>query len=109
VSLNAWTRLGVIADLEWAWPVGAEPGARPSLAYGFHLTWTDNEHATNRATAMPRIAVRLLDPLEDLTLIAKLKTDRDGPTDLFEDACWMDRHGSRCVPTVPQGEAAASM
>jgi poly-gamma-glutamate synthesis protein (capsule biosynthesis protein) len=109
VSLNGWTRLGVIADFEWAWPVGAEPGAHPSLAYGFHLTWTDNEHATNRATAMPRIVVRPLDPAQDLALIARLRTDRDGPTDLFDDACWMDRHGSRCVPVAAQIEGTASM
>ncbi len=109
VSLNGWTRLGVIADLEWAWPAGSRPGARPSLAYGFHLTWTENEHATNRATPMPRIAVRLLDPVEDLALIGKLRTDRDGPTELLDDACWMERYGSRCVPAVTQGEGAASM
>jgi poly-gamma-glutamate synthesis protein (capsule biosynthesis protein) len=109
VSLNGWTRLGVIADFEWAWPVGAELGAHPSLAYGFHLTWTDNEHATNRATAMPRIVVRPLDPAQDLALIARLRTDRGGPTDLFDDACWMDRHGSRCVPVAAQIEGTASM
>jgi poly-gamma-glutamate synthesis protein (capsule biosynthesis protein) len=109
VSLNGWTRFGVIADLEWAWPAGAQPSARPSLGYGFHLTWTDNEHATNRTTTTPRIAVRLLDPIEDLPLISKLKTDRTGPVDLFDDACWMDRFGSRCVPTATQGERAASM
>jgi poly-gamma-glutamate synthesis protein (capsule biosynthesis protein) len=109
VSLNGWTRLGVIADLEWAWPAGADHAVRPSFSYGFHLTWTDNEHATNRATAMPHIAVRLLDPIEDLALIGKLKTDRDGPTDLFDDVCWMDRHGSPCVPAGTRGEGAASM
>ncbi len=109
VSLNGWTRLGVIADLEWAWPRGPDAASRPSLAYGFHLTWTDNEHATNRATPTPRIAVRLLAPAEDSALIDKLKTDRDGPVDLFDDACWMDLHGSRCVPSRTRGESAASI
>lgn len=107
VSLNGWTRLGVIADLEWAWPTESDSAARPSLGYGFHLTWTDNEHATNRATSMPRIAVRLLDLKQDLLLIGKLKSDKEGPTDLFEDACWMESHGSRCVPAP--GERTASM
>ena len=37
VSLNGWTRFGVIADLEWAWPAGAQPSTRPSLGYGFHF------------------------------------------------------------------------
>lgn len=109
VSLNGWTRLGVIADLEWAWPAGSEFLSRPSLAYGFHLTWTENEHVTNRATPSPRITVRLVEPALDHALVEKLKTDRDGPVELFEDACWMDLHGSRCVPMPTQAERTASL
>jgi hypothetical protein len=99
VSLNAWTRLGVIADLEWAWPTGGGLRERPSLAYGYHLTWTENEHALNRSTPMPRITVRPLDPTEDRPLIDRLSTDADGPTPLFEDPCWIERGVTRCVPT----------
>jgi hypothetical protein len=53
--------------------------------------------------------VRLLDLKEDLLLIGKLKSDKEGPTDLFEDACWMESHGSRCVPVPTPGERTASM
>jgi poly-gamma-glutamate synthesis protein (capsule biosynthesis protein) len=105
VSLNAWTRLGVIADLEWAWPIGGGLRERPSLAYGYHLTWTENEHAVNRATPMPRITVRPLDPTEDRPLIDRLSTDADGPTPLFEDPCWIERGVTRCVPTPPARSA----
>jgi hypothetical protein len=97
ICLNAWTRLGVLADLEWTWPAGGAHD-HPSLAYGYHLTWTDNEHATRRAEPMPRITVRLLDPTEDRALIDRLSTDLDGPSRLFDDACWLERGVTRCVP-----------
>jgi Bacterial capsule synthesis protein PGA_cap len=97
VSLNAWTRLGVIADLEWSWPVETSTDTRPSLAYGYHLTWTENEHATNRAEPRPRITVRPLDPALDRSLIGRLETDPDGPTRLFDDPCWLERGVTRCA------------
>jgi poly-gamma-glutamate capsule biosynthesis protein CapA/YwtB (metallophosphatase superfamily) len=96
VSLNGWTRLGVIADLEWAWP--GEGHERPSLAYGYHLVWTENEHSTNRSEPMPRIVVRLLDPTEGRRLIDRLSTDPDGPTRLFHDPCWLEQGVTRCAP-----------
>jgi hypothetical protein len=105
VSLNAWTRLGVVADLEWAWPTEGGFHERPSLAYGYHLTWTENEHAIHRAEPMPRIIVRMLDPTEDRPLIDRLATDPNGPTRLFEDPCWIERGVTRCAPT-PSAQAA---
>jgi hypothetical protein len=105
VSLNAWTRLGVIADIEWAWPRNGGPRERPSLAYGYHLTWTENEHASNRSEPMPRITVRPLDPAADRPLIDRLSTDSNGPTRLFEDPCWIERGVTRCVP-APAARAA---
>jgi hypothetical protein len=100
ISLNAWTRLGVIADLEFAWPVEASPHDRPSLAYGYHLTWTDNEHATNRSTPMPRIVTHTLDPQDPL--VDRLSRDATGPTRLFEDPCWLERGITRCPTPAPR-------
>jgi hypothetical protein len=105
VSLNAWTRLGVIADLQWAWPTEGGSRERPSLAYGYHLTWIDNEHAVRRAEPMPRITVRTLDPTEDRPLIDRLSIDPNGPIRLFEDPCWIERGVTRCTPT-PSAQAA---
>jgi poly-gamma-glutamate synthesis protein (capsule biosynthesis protein) len=93
VSLNAWTRLGVVADLRWRWPEGAPRG---ELEWGFHLVWTDNEHATNRAAKMPRIATRPLDPAKDMPIAAKLATDPGGPTRLLRDPCWIEATGRMC-------------
>ena len=100
ICMNAWTRLGVIADLEWAWPSEPTARERPTLAYGYHLTWTDNEHATNRATPMPVIVTHPLDP--DDPLVARLSHDKAGPTELFEDPCWMERGITRCPTPAPR-------
>jgi hypothetical protein len=102
VCMNAWTRLGVIADLEFAWaPSGAasEGPERPSLAYGYHLTWTDNEHATDRAAPMPHIVTHLLDP--DDPIGARLARDEAGPAELFTDRCWLEKNITRCPVPMP--------
>ncbi len=108
ISLNAWTRLGVVADLEWSWPLvssfgDAAPRDRPSLAYGYHLTWTDNEHATNRAAPMPRIATHPLDPQDPL--VGRLSRDPMGPTQLFDDPCWIERGITLCPTPAPAPRA----
>jgi hypothetical protein len=105
VSLDGWTRLGVVADLEWSWPSGDHE--RPSLAYGYHLVWTENEHATNRAEPMPRISVRILDPSADEPLVERLSTDAGGPLRLFRDACWLERGATRC-PVAPASPRTVS-
>jgi poly-gamma-glutamate synthesis protein (capsule biosynthesis protein) len=96
ISLNAWTRLGVLADLRWRWPAKAGPGVRPSLEWGYHLVWDDNEHATNRALKMPRIDARLLDPVADALILTKLHMDEGGPLALLDDPCWMEATGKLC-------------
>jgi capsule synthesis protein PGA_cap len=96
ISLNAWTRLGVLADLRWRWPAGTKPGDRPTLEWGYHLVWVDNEHALHRSLPMPRIDARIFDPVADLPILAKLSTDEGGPTALFRDPCWMESTGRRC-------------
>jgi poly-gamma-glutamate synthesis protein (capsule biosynthesis protein) len=97
IAQNAWTRLGVLADLSWSWPVDAAAHERPTFSYGYHLTWTDNDHLANRADPMPHIATRPLDPALDHALIERLSSDRRGPIRLFSDPCWLEASGARCV------------
>jgi poly-gamma-glutamate synthesis protein (capsule biosynthesis protein) len=111
---NAWTRLGVVADLAWTWagpgpplvggnaaarsareptPTGARPSddrpGKPTLAWGYHLVWTEQ----------PEIAVRLVDPARDRALILALSADPDGPTQLFGSPCWMEQGKKECYGT----------
>lgn len=95
VCVNAWTRLGVLADLEWSFP-GAARRERPVLRYGFHLVWIENEHATDRQAPRPRITVRALDPTADRPTIARLSADPVGPVSLFADPCWIESSGKSC-------------
>jgi poly-gamma-glutamate synthesis protein (capsule biosynthesis protein) len=97
IAQNAWTRLGVLADLRWSWPEGASAHEHPTFAYGYHLTWTDNDHAKNRADPMPHISTRPLDPKGDHALIQRLSSDTRGPIRLFTDPCWLEATGVRCV------------
>jgi poly-gamma-glutamate synthesis protein (capsule biosynthesis protein) len=86
VCVNGWTRLGVLADLAFDL---ADP-ARPRLAWGFHLLWTDTEHAEDKAP-VPKISTRLLDPDKDAAIMSHLSDDEVGPVDLFDDPCWVER------------------
>jgi len=108
VAQNAWTRLGVLADLRWEWPArqgSTDDGVRAggasrellTFTYGYHLTWTENDHAQHRADPMPRIATRPLDPVADRSLIRRLTSDERGPIRLFTDPCWLEASGARCV------------
>jgi hypothetical protein len=103
ISLNAWTRLGLLADLEWTWS-GPDPGA--SLTWGYHLLWTDNDHALDRRDPLPRIQVRPVDPIADKVLLDRLATDEQGPRSLLFDKCWLEGSQTRCdaTRTVRQGE-----
>lgn len=105
ISLNAWTRLGILADLRWTWSeaaFGGAPSRAPDAAaagkleWAYHLVWVENEHATHRALKMPRIDARLFDPVEDAPILAKLSSDEGGPTALFRDPCWIESSGKRC-------------
>jgi poly-gamma-glutamate synthesis protein (capsule biosynthesis protein) len=107
VCVNAWTRLGMVADLAFHF----EPdGLRTD--WGYHLVWTENEHATDKTVAMPRITARLLDPDTDRALVARLSQDPKGPVPVFEDPCWLENPGSedarshRCRVTSPRPRAS---
>jgi hypothetical protein len=96
VCVNGWTRMGVLADLAFEFP--AKDATK--LEWGFHLTWTENEHANDHAVAVPKIETRLLDSEKDADVIAKLAEDERGPVDLFDDPCWIER------PVVTPDEVA---
>ncbi len=110
VCVNAWTRLGMIADLSFDFE---ETGVR--MEWGYHLVWNENEHATDRAISVPKIEARLLDPERDRGLVAKLAEDRKGPVPVFEDPCWIESPGSedarahRCrASSMPSSVAAVA-
>jgi poly-gamma-glutamate synthesis protein (capsule biosynthesis protein) len=97
VCMNAWTRLGVIADVVFRW----DAANRLEVAYGYHLVWTDNEHAENHDTRSPRISARLIDPTTDAELLARLDDDPRGPVALFANAHWMERPARRPSTGAP--------
>jgi hypothetical protein len=109
IAQNAWTRLGVLADLRWSWPAAAPFHRRPDFSYGYHLTWTENDHAQHRADPMPHIATRPLDPNADRALVDRLSSDERGPVRLFTDPCWLESSGARCVMTEGSSAGLASM
>lgn len=86
VCVNGWTRLGMIARLAVRFEDGAK---RPALSFGYHLLWTDNEHADDKKVESPKIATRLLDPDKDAAVIARLRDDERGPVAVFDDPAWI--------------------
>ena len=98
VCVNGWTRLGVLADLSFTFE-----GKQTRLEWGMHLVWIDNEHAVDRAIAMPKIAARLLEPTTDRAIIDKLSEDTRGPRALFSDPCWIERGSASPRCTTPAG------
>ena len=97
VSMNAWTRLGMIADLAFTWDAtSGTPATAATLAWGYHLVWTDNEHAIHHDDPAPRIAVRLVDRAADRELTTLLGRDKEGPRELFSSRCWLDGASARC-------------
>ena len=92
VCVNGWTRLGVLADLSFTFEPSGQK--RPRLDWGTHLVWIDNEHAEDRAVAMPKIAARLLEPSKDKAIVEALSKDRRGPLALFADPCWVERESA---------------
>jgi poly-gamma-glutamate synthesis protein (capsule biosynthesis protein) len=111
VCVNGWTRLGVLADLSFTFDPNGEKRAR--LDWGTHLVWIDNEHAEDRAVAMPKIEARLLEPAKDKAIVEALSKDRRGPLALFSDPCWIEREGAsaardeRCSSAAPAVSSAA--
>lgn len=110
VCVNGWTRLGVLADFSFTFEANGG-SSHPRLDWGMHLLWIDNEHAEDRTVTMPKIAARLLEPVRDQAIIARLSNDARGPLALFSDPCWFERDAvtaaaprdARCstTPTSP--------
>ena len=120
VCVNGWTRLGVLADLSFTFDANGQK--RPRLDWGMHLVWIENEHAVDRAVAMPKIEARLLTLPGDRAIVEALSKDRKGPLALFSDPCWVKREGGaepgtgvrdgRCssaAPAAAAGEAASGL
>lgn len=104
VCVNGWTRLGVLADLSFAFDGAGEK--RPRLDWGIHLVWIDNEHAEDRTAVTPKIQARLLDPAKDRAIVDKLSEDVRGPVALFSDPCWFERDAA--ATASPRDERCAS-
>jgi poly-gamma-glutamate synthesis protein (capsule biosynthesis protein) len=111
VCVNGWTRLGVLADLSFSFDVGSP---RPRLDWGMHLVWIDNEHASDRTLATPRIEARLLEPTRDKAIVDKLSEDPRGPVALFSDPCWFERdvaaegRSARCSSAASKTPASSA-
>ena len=84
VYLNGATRVGLVAEIDIA-----AAGAGLELTWGYHVVWNDNEHAGDRANPKPRIAARLLDPVVDHDLVAKLARDR-ALGELLASGSWIE-------------------
>lgn len=95
VARNAWTRLGMIADLSFDWSAASIPGrpgnaeaARPAVKWGYQLVWTDVEAPLGDAKQGALVA-RPLDPKADADIIAVLGRDRQAPKRIFDNPCWL--------------------
>jgi poly-gamma-glutamate capsule biosynthesis protein CapA/YwtB (metallophosphatase superfamily) len=81
VYLNAWTRLGMLADLDVAL------GDEPSVHWGYHLVWTENDHYKDKHDPHPRIETHVLDDERHADIIERLKSDKTGPIKVLNDVC----------------------
>lgn len=90
VSANAWTRIGMIAELEVTYPEGA---ARPSLRYGYHVVWNDKPKLEKRGEA--DISARTIARKTDAELLARFALDKDGPHAVLASPCWIEE-GKLC-------------
>lgn len=87
VSANAWTRVGMIAELSVTSPPGEGPGTRPRVRYGYHLVWDDKPKLEKRG--QEDIVARLLSPEGDAELMARFARDGEGPNAVFKSPCWI--------------------
>ena len=87
VSANAWTRVGMIAELSITAPTGAGTAARPRVRYGYHLVWDDKPRLEKRG--QDEIVARLLSPDADAELMARFARDGEGPNAVFRSPCWI--------------------
>lgn len=88
VAKNAWTRVGVLADLTFA--------EGEDVAYGAHLTWTE-QLGTTSLGADARVRVRLVDPASDTRLLERLRSQPAPGRALLDDPCWVEASGHGCV------------
>lgn len=91
VSANAWTRIGMIAELEVSYPDGA---ARPSLRYGYHVVWNDKPKLEKRGEA--DILARTISRKSDAELLARFALDKEGPHAVLASPCWIEE-GKLCA------------
>lgn len=84
VYLNAWTRLGMIADLS------ITLSDAPFASFGHRLVWTENAHPDDPKNPNARLVARPLDLEADADIVAKLSADAHGPADVFDGPCRLD-------------------
>lgn len=85
VSANAWTRVGLVADLAFTFAEG-----KPAVSgFGYHVVWNDRKptEIKGKSTIVARMLGR-----DDRDLLARFAADPDGPNAIFGSACWRDRH-----------------
>lgn len=84
VSANAWTRVGLVADLAFAWPVAGKPAV---VSFGYHVVWNDKPKLEKRGKEA--LLARLL-TRSDRELLDGFTKDPEGPNALFASRCWRD-------------------
>lgn len=87
VSANAWTRVGMIAELSVTPAANAAPNARPRVRYGYHLVWNDKPKLERRGS--DEIVARRVSPEADATLLERFARDGEGPNAVFRSPCWI--------------------
>ncbi|MBL9112337.1 MAG: CapA family protein [Myxococcales bacterium] len=96
VSANAWTRVGLVADLAFTFTEG-----KPKVSgFGYHVIW--NERKPTEIKGKSTIVARVLGR-DDRDLLARFAADPDGPNAIFGSACWRDNHD-----TAPSDTACAT-
>jgi len=104
VSANAWTRVGLVADLAFSWPTAGKP---PTVAFGYHVVWNDKPKLEKRGSE--DLVVRLL-TRNDRELLERFALDRDGPNGIFASRCWREGVGAAptdgsCIESAPKANA----
>lgn len=91
VYLNGWTRAGLVAEIDVRFG-----GARPEIAWGYHVVWNDNDHVADKSNKTPAIDARLLDLDRDAAVVDKLGRDR-ALGSLLTSPCWIERTSTVCL------------
>ncbi len=91
VSTNAWTRLGLIADLGFSWP---DPAGRPVVTFGYHVVFDERPKLEKQG---PEELLARLVTRDDHALVDSFAKDQAGPNTIFRSGCW--RRDSATAPT----------